>query len=593
MVTNDDYNPFLLPLKSRLLARAVEALLGLSPLARRYANRPEEVKGPENFLPFLRYTMSVLGMSMAPKNPGALTAIPSSGPLIFVANHPLGGLEGVAMTEQLLAVRPDTLVLTNELLTKIPELSEIFIGVDVLSNNATAANAKGIRAACKHLGQGGALLIYPAGMVSAINTKSWRIEDRPWDKLVGRLAQKYRACCVPFYVEGRNSRLFYLAGLVHPLLRTLLLPRELTNKRGKRFQLLIGQPIEAEELVALADDQAATHYLRMACDLLGQSAQSDCSTPHPVLAQSFEGAPVAAVELRAAIAKLQRYRLLQHRGFAVYCVPFTSLGKVMAAIAYAREQTFRAAGEGTGKALDIDEFDPHYQHLFCWDEERGAIVGGYRIGRTDEIVAEHGLKGLYSRKHYRFDEAYLGKIGAALEMGRSFISPDYQRHPRALDMLWKGIGCYVVNNPQYHTLFGCVSISSEHTELARAFLSDSLLTSFRAEQEYLMDIRPVVPLRVKGKFWSREMLASLSSIAVINKLLGRCDAGRSVPTLLRHYLALNGRFVCFSVNTGFNDALDGLIIVDLRKTPDKYLKRYLGKEGCRYFLSQWQHESAA
>ncbi|GAA6168733.1 lysophospholipid acyltransferase family protein [Sessilibacter corallicola] len=587
------FNPFRVPLSNPVASGAVESLLGLKKLIRYYDQRPESADGAENSVNFLNYTMDVLGCGLNPVYPEHLDEIPKEGPVIFVANHPLGGLEGVAMTEMLVKIRPDLKVLTNEMLTRIPELSELFIGVDVLSKNAAAANAKGIRAACKQLSSGGALLIYPAGMVSAIDTKLRKIRDRQWDSLVGRLAKKYKATCVPFFVDGRNSSLFYLAGLVHPRLRTLMLPRELSNKQGKRFDLIVGQPIAPRELDHLESDQAITDYLRIATDLLPNS-----SNQTPLESVIIEGKdiiqPSQQDELLEDLAKLEEFKLIDSGTFSVYCAPYQRLGKMMDVIARSREVTFRAAGEGTGRAMDVDHYDPHYQHLFLWDNEAQALVGGYRIGCVDEIVSKHGLKGLYSRSHYHYDERYLQRIGNALEMGRSFVTPEYQRHPRALDLLWKGIGAYVAKNPHYHTLFGCVSISKEHSILARAFLSDSMMTSFRAEQEFLMDIRPVVPLKVKGKLWTPESLASISNIAAINKLLGRCDPGKSVPILLRHYLALNGRFVCFSVNTGFNDSLDGLILVDLRKSPEKYIKRYLGKDGAEKFLQLWnQHETAA
>jgi hypothetical protein len=148
----------------------------------------------------------------------------------------------------------------------------------------------------------------------------------------------------------------------------------------------------------------------------------------------------------------------------------------------------------------------------------------------------------------------------------------------------------VAKNPEYHTLFGCVSISAEHSELAKAFISDSMMESFRAEQKFLSDIRPVAPLEVKGKRWSAKALAALSNVVVINKLLGRCEPGKTIPILLRQYLALNGKFVCFSVNKSFNNSLDGLILVDLRETPKKYLQRYLGHEGSQLFLDKWSND---
>jgi putative hemolysin len=220
-------------------------------------------------------------------------------------------------------------------------------------------------------------------------------------------------------------------------------------------------------------------------------------------------------------------------------------------------------------------------------------VGGYRLGETDKIVAEHGVNALYSRSLYRYDAKYIKKLGAALEVGRSFVTEAYQKHPSALDLLWRGIGHFVVKHPQYSVLFGCVSISSHHSELARAFISDAMMESFRAEQKFLENVKPIVPLRVKGKTWSNRMLSSIRDISVFNKLVGQCDPGKTIPVLLRHYLALNGRFVGFSVNRGFNDSLDGLILVNLKEMPSRYLTRYLGKDGSTSYLKFWeQHETS-
>ncbi len=587
-----EFNPFRVPLKSSNLSSVLEKVLGLGPLIRGYDARPTHQGENINGAPFLEHTLNVLDVDIDVENEEYLTDIPKEGPVIFVANHPYGGLDGVAMTQLLLKHRPDLKVMTNKMLTRIPELSDLFIGVDVLSENAAKENAKGIRLICKHLSQGGALLIYPAGTVSAINTKSWQIEDSEWHPLVGRLAQRYKASCMPFYIGGRNSKLFYAMGLIHKRLRTLMLPRELSNKSGHRIQIHAGPIITPDELKHAETDEAATHYLKMSSQLIGRNLdQSDVPQAPAVDSQTITKQH-SQENLLQDLAGLEEYRLLSKNGFSVYCAPYDRLGSVMQEIAHAREVTFRAAGEGTGLTSDSDQFDPHYLHLFLWDDKEQRLVGGYRIGQSDKIIKTLGIKALYSRSLYHYDESFIQQLGSALEMGRSFVTPEYQRHPRALDLLWQGIGNYVAQNPQYHTLFGCVSISQEHSELARAFLSDSMMEGFRAKQEYLNKVRPVVPLKVKGKVWTTEALASLSNIAVINKLLGRCDPGKSIPILLRHYLALNGRFVCFTVNEGFNNSLDGLILVDLRETPKKYIKRYLGKTGSEQFLQQWNaHES--
>lgn len=588
-------NPFRLNLKPLWLNAIIEKALALNSLAEHYDNRPNAnaEKPCEHLDDFLDYLVHALNNTLTIENPESLNNIPTEGPVIFVANHPFGGLEGVAMSHLLRKIRPDLKVLTNEMLTTIPEFENLFIGVDVLSKNAQAKNARGIRQTMKHVKQGGALLIYPAGQVSTINVRTGKIEDRAWNNLVGTLMQHYQASCVPFFIHGRNSKLFYTAGLIHPRLRTALLPRELNNTAAKSPKLTVGSAIHYKDIEGLSDPDQLTAYLRTASDLLQKDDKKQVafnSFP-PLDLQQYDDK--AYDTLARNLAALETYQLLSYKNFNVYCAPYDALGAIMPELAIARERAFRAAGEGTGLAEDSDQFDPHYLHLFIWDTAESKLVGGYRIGETQKIVANKGVEGLYSRSLYNFNEDYINRFTGAVEVGRSFVSPEYQRHPRALDLLWQGIGTWMTQNPQYHTLFGCVSISSEHSARARAFLSDSLMQNYRAEQEYLTDVRPVAPLKVKGKVWTTTVLASLSNITLINKLLGQCDPGKSVPILLRHYLALNGRFIGFSVNHSFNDSLDGLIVVDLRKTPVKYLQRYLGKNGSLAFAKQWSLNHAA
>lgn len=579
-------NPFQLPFKYRWFAATLERLIGLDKLEQCYQAAPKN----EGTLAFLQGILSNLEINLNPvETHGRLADVPKDGPLLIVANHPLGGLEGVAITKLLLEIRPDTKVLTNELLTRIPEFQDLFIGVDVLSKDARRANMRGIRTATQHLSSGGALLLFPAGKVASINLRERDVRDHAWNRLAGNLAKKTGATCLPINVAGYNSWFFYALSLIHPVLRTLRLPRELANKRGQDLNLLIGRAITPDEHRHLVDSKAITDYLRISTDLLKLNQQQRTSTPStlefkPIAGQTVADDQQCAIELAA----LEDCRLLETEQFDVYCAPFDRLDLLMEKIGIAREITFRAAGEGTGNQIDSDHFDPHYLHLFVWDKITSRIMGGYRIGRAKEIVDAHGLDGLYSRTLFDFDSQYLDKLENPLEMGRSFVHPDYQRQPKALDLLWRGIGRYVAKNPEFHTLFGAVSISNEHSNLARALISETMLESFCAEQRFLENVRPVAPLKVSGKVWDTQMLASLSHVSVLNKLVGRCDPGKTLPILLRHYISLNGKFVCFSVNKVFNDSLDGLILVDLRTTPKKYLNRYLGKEGSEDFLAKWQ-----
>lgn len=580
-------NPCRLPVKPRILASTLESILGLKPLAKIWDDLPRGLD-PYNFLD---QSLAALGVQIKIENIENLQEIPRTGPVLIVANHPLGGLEGMALAKVIMEVRPDLQVLTNEILRLIPELAPLFIGVNVLSSNAAAGNVGSIKQVHKHLGNDGAVLLFPAGMVSAYEFSHGRIQDREWNRLAGQLLKKYEATCIPVHVGGKNSSYFYGAGVIHPRLRTLLLPRQLANKQGFELALKFGRPIPAQELRLLKSPVAVTQYLRVSTDALGQGQQAQANLPSLQGIQELDPTTTAS-EVDQAIANLEEFRLVQHEEFDVYCAPYDRLGAIMEQIAIAREITFRAVGEGTGLSKDSDEFDPHYLHLFLWDKAEKRIAGAYRVGLVDEIVAKHGVKGLYSRSLYKYDEAFIRQLGSAIEMGRSFIHIDYQRRPVSLNLLWRGIGAILVQRPTYHTLFGSVSISREYSDLARSLIADTLLTNFKAK-EFSSLVQPITPHKVDNRVWTEDMLAELANVKMLGKLIGRCDPGKAVPVLLRHYLSLNGRLVCFNIHSGFNNSLEGLIVVDVRKTDQKTLARFLGAEGLQHFLSFHELQDSA
>ena len=342
----------------------------------------------------------------------------------------------------------------------------------------------------------------------------------------------------------------------------------------------------------LGDADAVTRYLRLSTDMLAPKSR-DHRGPPSLRNVATIAARIETTRLQQKIRELAAYCLLDDADYSVYCAPYGALGCLMDQIAIDRETTFRSVDEGTGRELDSDRFDPYYWHLWAWNKKKSEIVGAYRVGKIDEIIAKHGIESIYSRSLYEFDAAFLHRFGNSIEVGRSFVTLPYQRKLKSLDFLWRGIGAFMVQNPKYHTLFGPVSISKQYSALARAFLADAMMANFCVDPRWQRKIRPTEPLRVSGKLWTTDVLESLGNIAVINKLLGNLDEGKRIPILLRHYLALNGRFACFTVNKGFNDSLDGLILVDLRETPRKYLDRYLGKRGSQSFLQRWGENARA
>src|SRR5262249_18492961 len=150
--------------------------------------------------------------------------IPISGPAIVTANHPFGILDAAILASLLTKIRPDVRFLANSILTVIPELRDLIIPVDLRGGST----ARALPRAIKHLQNGGMLVVFPAGEVAHFG-------ETEWNPTVARLVSITKASVVPIHVSGANSAMFHIAGLVHPVLRTALLGRELLNKRGRRI----------------------------------------------------------------------------------------------------------------------------------------------------------------------------------------------------------------------------------------------------------------------------------------------------------------------------------------------------------------------
>jgi hypothetical protein len=258
-----------------------------------------------------------------------------------------------------------------------------------------------------------------------------------------------------------------------------------------------------------------------------------------------------------------------------------------------REIAFRAVGEGTGCDSDIDRYDRDYVQLIAWHRTRSEVVGAYRIGHVDRIVAARGKRGLYTHSLFAYGDAFVRSLGPALELGRSFVSSAYQRDFGALLLLWKGIAQYVACNPRYHVLFGPVSISREYRPASHALLIDFL-------RRHCFDSQLAKLIRPRRAFRRTRSLAALSGdlarladLDDVSQLLEEIEPdGKGAPVLLRQYLKLGGRLACFNVDESFSGVIDGLIVVDLLRTEPKVLQKYMGREQAAAFM-QYARPAAA
>src|ERR1700687_3772646 len=212
--------------------------------------------------------------------PADLERIPAKGPLVAVANHPFGMLDGAALGVLLSRVRSDVRVMTNSLLEGIPELREHCFYVDPFRTAASAErNLKALKQAIEWLQQGGALAVFPAGEVSQFQMGQGQVADPAWSTIAARLIRKTRATALPVYFCGHNSMTFQLLGMIYPRLRTLVLMQEFLQQRGKRLEVRVGTSVPAELIAGIENDREATEYLRLRTYLLSYRGKKPVSLP--------------------------------------------------------------------------------------------------------------------------------------------------------------------------------------------------------------------------------------------------------------------------------------------------------------------------
>lgn len=496
-----------------------------------------------------------------------LEQIPEHGPLVIIANHPTGTLDGLALLYAVSRVRRDVKVVTNRMLTHLEPLSSLFIPVDNI-NGRTAKAA--LQQMDQQLQQGGVLIFFPAGEVSRLTRRG--IRDKKWHPGFIKLAAKYRAPLLPAWIRAHNSPLFYASALLSDNLPLLLLMQQMFRRRDSSLPLRIGQqiawsswhqpPLSARELA----DRCYRHVER-----LGKG--------HPGLFKS-----------ESAIARPEDRTLLKRELAKTECLGKTADGKLiylwqrngqeeaplLRELGRLREIAFRAVGEGSGKRRDIDSYDDDYLHLILWDEEDLEIVGAYRFMPTAMQLEKRGLEGIYSYSLFHYDARMDDILQHGIELGRSFIQPRYWGR-RGLDYLWSGIGAWLARNPNYRYLFGPVSISGGLPPDARDLLVAFYRLWFPATHPLAKSRRPYPASLpdVLAQFGGKDYTEDLTRL---KSLLGNLGCG--IPPLYKQYSEVcepgGVQFIDFGSDPDFNHCVDGLVLVDLTYLKANRYQRYIG-----------------
>lgn len=496
-----------------------------------------------------------------------LEQIPDSGPLVVVANHPTGTLDGLVLLYALSRVRRDIKVVANRMLSHLEPLSSLFIAVDNLGNRTRKSAVRQMEA---QLERGGVLLFFPAGEVSRPAAQG--IVDKTWNPGFVKLASRYRATVLPVHLGGRNSLAFYSASLLSPGLAMLMLIGEMFRKRGDTLPVTIGERIPWRywhEPDAATKETAARfrqHVLR-----LGQGRKgvfrSECAIARPEDRATLRHS-LAQAEVLGQTPDGKTIYLWQRQG-AEEAPVLRELGRL-------REIAFRAVGEGSGRRRDVDRYDDDYQHLILWDDAALEIVGAYRFTPCADLVAQHGPEALYSHTLFHYDDRMRAVLSQGIELGRSFIQPQYWGR-RGLDYLWSGIGAYLARYPHYRYLFGPVSISGGLPPAARDLLVAFYRLWFPASEALAASRRPY-PVSLPDALAQFSGEDYVEDLTRLKSLLGNLGCG--IPPLYKQYSELcepgGVQFIDFGSDPAFNNCVDGLVLVDLTRLKASRRDRYIG-----------------
>lgn len=585
LVGNSDLGIPYTTMLNRAVVRLAQSLLGINKINHLYSEASDK-EGVD----FAQAILDQLGV-VVETDGRRLDFIPKKGPFVLVSNHPHGALDGLLLMVLVARIRPDVKFLGNFLLTKIDTLNDFFLPVDPFDVK-NGRNISGVRRAVEHLKGGSPLVVFPAGEVSTYQRGFRKVEDKAWSKSMIKLILRSGAPVLPVYIGGSNSLIFHLLGKLHPVLRTVRLPLELTNKQGESVAVVVGSPVSAKRLKDIEDIKTVSDFLRANVYCL-RSVLSDAGTAEEHEAEERRAAallrlrlrrkrraeektpatevvePVDPVLLGKELDAIAESRMLIRVGdMCLFCAPTSDIPLTMREIARLREVTFRAVGEGTLLELDSDEYDDLYEHLFIWDAERQAIAGAYRIGFGDVLLDNRGFEGFYTYTLFEFSRHLSDVLRQSIELGRSFVVPEYQRRSQTLLLLWRGILQVLLRHPSYRYLMGPVSMSGGYSMAAKWLLIDYI----RANHWNTELAKYVVPRNGVGTLGRRpvdaELIKGIVSAEEIDKLIRDIEpSGLGMPMLMKKYLQLGGRVMGFNIDPLFNDTLDAMLILDLCDVP--------------------------
>lgn len=490
--------------------------------------------------------------------------IPTDGPVVIIANHPIGSLDGLALIKLVNEIRPDTKIIANQMLMSLQPLRSMLLPVNVMTGSSAKTDISRIKA---HLSGRGALIVFPAGEVSRLRPAG--IRDPHWHSGFLRMASSVKAPILPIFIDAKNSPFFYGASFIFKPLATALLVTEMFKHRCSHLPIRVGRlvPYQVYGQMPLSI-KTKTRMFKRHLYRIGNDRQGIFPTQNAI------APPEHRTALSLAIHRHCESLGQTADGKAILLYRYQGSSPILREIGRLREIAFRAVGEGSNQRRDIDQYDHHYYHILLWDQHELEIVGAYRLGDAKQTLQERGKEGIYSTSLFHFGAGMDRYLERGLELGRSFIQPKYWSR-RGLDYLWHGIGAFLLKNPQYRYLLGPVSISNDLPQTAKELLVAFYSLHFGSEQILATPLSPVTLSRESQTIFSgdnyRQDFAQLKSLLA--------GMGTAIPALYKQYTELcepgGAQFLTFSIDPSFGHCIDGLILIDIAKLKEKKRQRYM------------------
>ncbi|MBL7887793.1 MAG: lysophospholipid acyltransferase family protein [Flavobacterium sp.] len=510
-----------------------------------------------------------------------LKRLPKEGAYITISNHPLGGIDGILLLKLMLEREPNFRIIANFLLHRIEPMKPYIMPVNPFENHKDAKSSViGIKETLRHLSDGKPLGMFPAGEVSTYKDGKLMV-DKPWEEGAIKVIRKAQVPVVPIYFHAKNSKLFYFLSTINDTLRTAKLPSELLTQKDRIIKVRIGKPISVNEQNEHQSLEEYSEFLRKKTYMLSNSFDDEeklLSVPNLKLPKNQKqiAKPANHDKILEEIALIEKedFRLLQSKNYSVFLVTADKIPNILHEIGRLREITFREVGEGTNEAIDLDECDKYYHHMFLWDDDAQQIAGAYRMGLGSEIYPKYGIEGFYLTDLFRFEPELYDMMHQSIEMGRAFICKEYQQKPMPLFLLWKGIVHTTLRHPDHKYLIGGVSISNQFTEFSKSIMIE-FMKSHYYDPYVAQYIHPKKEYKVKLKDADKDFVfnEAEADLNKFDKIIDEIEPGiLRLPVLIKKYIKQNARVIAFNVDPKFNNAIDGLMYIRIADLPESTVK---------------------